>query len=255
MKSKKDSKKATILSPENYIRQKSRNLPISKCLVNENWEETRMCHIFIVREHSSGNISFCMYFVDLDCLGIKDTFFQYNKPAELLEEIINNDEVIDFGFIEIPYELAHNIIYSALEYAEEYGFNPHKDFSSITKYFLEEDTDDIPFIEIECGGIYGNPVYINDGMETPAREKQILAQLEKTAGKGNYNLPEDMYDDDDDFFDDDDDDDWDDEEDDWDDDDDDDFFDDDDDDFFDDEDDWDDEDEEEDAERRAIMDE
>ena len=87
---------------------------------------------------------------------------------------------------EISYDLAHNIIYAALEYAEDYGFMPHKDFKQITRYFLEEDTDDIPLMEIDCGGKDGNPLYINSGHDNPVRVSQILNQLEKTAGKGNY---------------------------------------------------------------------
>jgi hypothetical protein len=83
--------------------------------------------------------------------------------------------------------LAHNIIYSAIEYAEELGFKPCREFTQTTSFFLEEDTDDIPLIAIECGGKDGKPLYVNTGRETPARENQILSHLEKTVGKGNYN--------------------------------------------------------------------
>ena len=48
------------------------------------------------------------------------------------------------------YNEVHNLIYGALEYASEAGIPPHKDFA-ITKYMLEEDTDDIPLIEYSYG--------------------------------------------------------------------------------------------------------
>lgn len=156
-------------------------------------DETTLRHIIISRKHTSGNITFCMYLVDLGCLGVKDTLYHYNVPAEILEEFLENMKDDGACFVEIPYDLAHNIIHAGIEYAKDYGFEPCRDYISITSHFLEEDTDDIPFMDIDCGGIYGDPVYINNGMESPTREKQILLQLEKTAGLGNFNIDEDLY--------------------------------------------------------------
>ena len=186
MKKNKASNNPQILSPENYIRQKSRNLPVSKCYVNKDWNESQICQATIVREHASGNVSTCMYLVDLGCLGIKDTMYLFNVQWDAVDEILDEHKENGVDFMEVPYELVHNIIYAALEYAEDYGFKPHKDFTSVTSYFLEEDTDDIPLIPVVCGGEDGNPLYVNTGFDSPARVKQILAQLDKTAGEGNY---------------------------------------------------------------------
>jgi hypothetical protein len=38
-----------------------------------------------------------------------------------------------------------------LEFAEEYGFKPHEDFSKVAQYILEEDTESIELMDIECG--------------------------------------------------------------------------------------------------------
>ena len=186
MKKSKTSNNPQILSPENYIRQKSRNLPISKCYVNKDWDASKLCQATIVREHASGNVTACRYLVDLGCLGIKDTHYLFNVPWEDIEEKLNQQKEYGVDYTEASYELIHNIIYSALEFAEDYGFKPHRDFTSVTSYFLEEDTDDIPIIPVECGGDDGNPLYVNSGIDSPSRVKQILAQLDKTAGKGNY---------------------------------------------------------------------
>lgn len=198
MKKKKNSNRLAILSPENYIRQKSRNLPLEKCYIQEGWEEAKLCYIFISRKHTSGNFTFCMYLVDLGCLGVKDTIYQYNVAAEVINELLVNMKDEGVCFEEIPYELAHNIIYAGIDFAKKYGFEPCRDFISVTSHFLDEDTDDIPYIDIDCGGVYGDPIYINSGFESPAREKQIIVQLEKTAGKGNYNIDDDLYEEDDD---------------------------------------------------------
>jgi len=122
------------------------------------------------------------------CQGVKESLYKFNTSYDDFEFIMNDSKSRHVIYVKIPYKLAHNIIYAAIEYAEEYGFQPCKDFVSVTGYFLEEDTDAIPLMKIECGGIDGRPKYINTGFDDPVREKQIIAQLEKTAGQGNYDL-------------------------------------------------------------------
>jgi hypothetical protein len=185
---KKSVNKQIQLSPENYIRQKSRNLPIVDCFINSNWRESSMATIFIVRQHANRNVTSCMYLVDLNCLGVKDTGYKFNAPYEELESKLKDGQKFYFNFIKISYPLAHSIIYAGVEFAEKFGFMPCKDFTSITAYFLEEDTDDIPLIDIECGVDGGKPMYTNTGFDSPSREKQILAQLERTTGAGNYHF-------------------------------------------------------------------
>lgn len=197
MAKKKTTKHIPLLSPENYIRKKSRNLPISQCYINDDWKEGGLASICIVREHASGNISMCMYMVDIFCLGVKDTFFQYNISTYELEEYLDRMRN-DLDLISIPYDLAHNIIFAAEEFAEEYGIKPHKDFTLTTRFFLEEDDENIPLIEIECGRD-GKPFYINNGYENKVREAQILNLLNKTAGEGNYHFTVNGDFDDDDF--------------------------------------------------------
>jgi hypothetical protein len=210
MSKKKEKKQTQILSPEKYIRQKSKNLPIYKCLINKDWEEARIAQIAIVRKHAGGNFTICIYLVDLACLGVKDTSYLYNVLPVKLDEV---QQVIDR---EISYTLAHNIIYAAIEYAEDFGFRPHKDFTQITSCFLEEDSDDIPLMQIPCGNLEdGKPLYINTGAENFAQSKQIIHQLKDTAGRGNFyyrqgneDVPKEydgFFDDDDEYFDDDDD--------------------------------------------------
>ncbi|GHT01633.1 hypothetical protein AGMMS49525_02920 [Bacteroidia bacterium] len=188
-KKKQIPAKAPLLSPENYIRQKSRNLPIYKCWINKDWKECRLAQIFIARKHANDNVTFCIYLVDLGCLGVKDTSYSFNKSLEEVEEMIMRiEEDVEMDDT-LSYSLAHNIIYSAIEFAEEYGFKPHRDFTQITQFFLEEDTDEIPLIAVECGHLEdGKPFFINTGYASPAKEKQVIAQLNKTAGEGNYHF-------------------------------------------------------------------
>ena len=164
------------------------------------WEKEKIANILISRKHASGNITNCMYLVDLACLGVKDSGYRYNELDIDYEDFIKKVKE-GLPIERISYDLAHNIIHASLEFAEEYGFEPHKDFKSVTQFFLEEDTEDVPLIEIVCGGDDGKPLYINSGFESKARVNQILKQLEKTAGKGNFHyiVQEEDLDDDDDY--------------------------------------------------------
>jgi len=185
-----------ILSPENYIRQRARNLPLYKCLVNEGWDEDGLAQITISRRHSNGNITFCSYLVDLKCLGVKDTLYDFNIPEVHFEQVVERMAQA-YELIEIEYPLAHNIIHAGWEFGEEIGFKAHKDFLSITQYMLEEDSDAIPIINIKCGDFDGKPLFVQGPLEDDAAANRIIAQLEKNVGHGNYRfiMQDDLWDD------------------------------------------------------------
>lgn len=191
MANKHVGKVIQMLSPENYIRKKARSLPIYECVLNEDWNFTQMVQLLVARQHTNGNITMCMYLVDLACLGVKDTTYKFNIQMEEYLELIDGINT-KMPVIKVSYELAHNIVYAGLEYAEEYGFKPHKDFTSISRFMLEEDTEDIELIEVECG-IKGKPTFMHGPFDDLAKVTRIIAQLEKTAGPGNYGvIDEDM---------------------------------------------------------------
>ena len=184
----KKNQSSQILSPENYIRQRARNLPLFKCYVNEDWSaEGSITHLTISRKHINGNITFCSYLVDLKCMGIKDTMYKFNIPDFEFDEFVDQLDS-NLHLMEIDYNLVHNIIYAAWEFGEEIGFEPHKDFLSITQYMLAEDSDDIPLIEVACGDEEGKPIYIQGPFEDDAMANMIINRLEKNVGVGNFHF-------------------------------------------------------------------
>ena len=189
MTKKNKGKVIPMLSPENYIRTKARSLPIYECVINANWEETKSALVTVARKHSNGNITAGYYYIDLMCLGVKDTYYVFNN-LDIDYESAKIEMYEDFGREKIDYALAHNIAYASIEFAEEYGFKPHKDFTSITKFVLEEDSDKIDLIEIECGH-NGKPLYLRGPFDDEHKVNQIKNQLEKTAGQGKYFYVED----------------------------------------------------------------
>ncbi|CAN5400579.1 hypothetical protein BH11BAC3_BH11BAC3_45140 [soil metagenome] len=178
------------ISPKKYIETKARNLPVYKCLITNSWEADSMASIIVMRRHVTGNVTLGYYLIDLLCLGVKDTFYQFNVSEEEAEErfgaILNIME-------EIEYNLAHNVIYAAHDFAMEFDIKPHKDFN-LTKYILAEDNDDIPLIDIHTGAEDGKPHLM---INPQGQGKWALQKLIENAGEGNY-----YYTTEDDYFDD-----------------------------------------------------
>jgi hypothetical protein len=146
-------------------------------------------------------------------LGVKDTLFFFGiEPDNIYEEVLNRAYGGD-NFEEIDANLAQNIVWGALEYAEDLGFTPHRDFE-VTEYLLDP-ADKIEYVEVEFGKD-GKPFYFSGPYDDTDK---ILNKLVNKLGVGGFNfiLNEDAweYDDWDDENDDDDDrdEDWDDEED------------------------------------------
>ena len=182
----KKNRSQNSLSPENYIRKRARTLPLGPCYINEAWKESGMAMIIVTRKHITGNFTFAMIQVDLYCLGVKEAFYSFNATQDDLSEIIRKQsEMTEYEdkLIEADYTLVHNIIYGSIEYAGELGFHPAKDFS-IAKFILEEDDDHIELIDIEFGR-EGKPAVVF-GMEK--HPDNIIKQLDKTVGTGNYTV-------------------------------------------------------------------
>lgn len=149
-KKKKQTHKQPPMSPDKYIREKGRLLPVEACYVNADWKESGLAHVTVARRHAGGTYTLGMYLTDTFCLGVKDTFYHFSISDEDYEELLDNMEDTYGGLQQISYEEAHNLIYGAIAFAEEAGIHPHKGFAT-TQYLLEEDTEDVPLIEYEYG--------------------------------------------------------------------------------------------------------
>jgi len=184
MSKKKKTNSQPLLSPENYIRQRARNLEIAECRITQDWESGTMVAIIVSRKHSNGNYTFGLYLVDKMLLGVKDTFFIFNESPNYYQEVLSKYFQGDEPE-QIDYTLAHNIIYGAVEFAEAAGFRAHKDFYSLTQYLLQPDDENIELIDIKFG-TNGKHHYFKSPFDNQNRVNSIMKTLEKNLGEGNY---------------------------------------------------------------------
>ncbi len=170
-------------SPEELYIRHAREYPIFECLINSEWKAGGLAQMVIARRQPNGNILFGNYLVDYYCLGLKNTYCNADfTPAKYQRDV--RDRVFRSspgGAIECPVDLAHEIIYGAIEYAARFGFKPQRDFS-LSQFILEpadrfERRHNVEF------GRNGKPLFIS-GPHDDAQA--IIRQLERTAGPGNY---------------------------------------------------------------------
>jgi hypothetical protein len=70
------------------------------------------------------------------------------------------------------------MIYSALEYADKLGFQPHRDFAESRLHLGDWNGE----IRIECGR-EGKPFYVNGPYDNPMK---VIETLKKSVGEGNF---------------------------------------------------------------------
>ena len=138
-----------FLSPEKYLRTKVRTLQKGLCYRSSSLFEVGEGYVIVTRKHTGGKISFADYLIDTYCVGVKNSFYKLRIEEDEFEDFLNRASEED-NLIECSYEEAHNIVYGAVEFAGEADIDPDKSFA-LSRYMLEEDTEDVPLIEYEFG--------------------------------------------------------------------------------------------------------
>jgi hypothetical protein len=165
---------------KNYIVKNGRKLPIYKCLISE---QGGLISMLVVRRLPNGNFAFGMYMLDKYCLGLKNTTFKIDLSMENYEDFIDEISYTLGELQECTYATVHNWVYGGIAYAEDLGFKPNSDFS-LTKFFLEEDTEDVELIEFEFG-MDGRPHYFSGPYDDVDK---ILNTLIRNVGENNFDF-------------------------------------------------------------------
>lgn len=191
-KKHKNQQGQQFLSPEQYLKQRARTLEIGKCYITDHIKEVGEANIIVSRRHTGGRVSIAVYLVDIYCLGVKDSLYHLRMEDYELDELV---ERMDGK--ECTYTEAHNWIYGAIAFAEEAGITPHKSFN-LTRYMLEEDTDDVPLLEYDFGHEGKHFLVVDSKLEA----SRYLPLLQKNLGEGNFDFmirDDNDYDEDEDY--------------------------------------------------------
>jgi hypothetical protein len=172
-----------IRGPRYYL-QHAREYPILGCWVMEGWQEEGMTPVVIARQQEADKVIFTICLVDLYCLGIKDAY----SDADISLRKFQSDLPNVCGGTPEPcsIELAHEIIYGGIEYAERYGFKPHIDF---TAQFCDQVLDPIethPRANNVIFGKDGKPFFVSGPYDDERKINSVINTLMRTAGEGNF---------------------------------------------------------------------
>lgn len=176
------------LNPLTYIKTKLKDLPM-ECYISKAERDSGFIAVLVVRGMPSGKFCVASYLLDVFCMGVKSTTYLFAISQEELQKFASKIGDTLGGLKITSNENAHNHIFGALDYAEDLGIKPDKDWA-ITSYFLSPDyiTDDIDNIEF---GKDGKPFYVAGPHDNA---KFIINTIRRKVGDGNFHyiIPIDM---------------------------------------------------------------
>ena len=166
--------------------QHAREYPIHGCWIMAGWEEEGITPVVVARMSEADRVMFGVYMVDLYCLGIKDAFtradYTLNQFNRELSKFCAGDP------IPCSIELAHEIIYGALEYAEKLGFQPHPDFKKQMANLILDPPEVHPRENHVSFGKDGKPFYVSGPYDDEQKSRHVFNTLMRTCGKGNFDF-------------------------------------------------------------------
>ena len=164
--------------------QNARVYPLHGCWIMDGWQDTGITPVIVARIQDNDRIMFGVYMVDYYCLGIKNAYtrvdYSRNRFERELPKLCANVPV------SCSVELAHELIYGALEYAEKLGFEPHPDFSKQKADQILDPVDAHPRTNGVTFGKDGKPLYVSGPYDSEMKSRSVINTLTRTCGPGNF---------------------------------------------------------------------
>ncbi len=158
--------------------------PFHGCWIMAGWRGAGITPVVVARLQEADRIMFGVYMVDLFCLGIKDAFaktdYSLNRFDRELPQFCSGDPK------PCSIELAHEVIYGALEYAAKLGFHPHPDFTRLKTDLILDPPEAHPRVNHVAFGKDGKPFYVSGPFDDENKSRFVINTLKRTCGEGNF---------------------------------------------------------------------
>ena len=162
----------------------ARDFPLYGCWIMEGWRDAGITPVIVAREQEPGKIMFGVYMVDLYCLGIKDVFTRTDYSLNRFEREL--PKLCSGAPQQCSVELAHEVIYGGLEYAEKLGFQPHPDYHKQMADLMLDPPDAHPRVDHVAFGKDGKPLYVSGPYDDEQKINFVMKTLTRTCGTGNF---------------------------------------------------------------------
>lgn len=173
----------TGLGQSPYLKN-AREYPIHGCWIMEDWQDTGITPVVIARLQDNNRIMFGVYMVDYYCLGIKNAYTRADYSRNRFEREL--PKLCVDAPVTCSVELAHELIYGAIEYAEKLGFEPHPDFYKQKADLILDPVDFHPCENNISFGKDGKPLYISGTYDSELKSRSVISTLMRTCGPGNF---------------------------------------------------------------------
>ena len=161
-------------------------LAFDRCFISEGLlsDTDRFGTVFVSRKMPDGQIACLRFLVDGLCLGVKsiDAVFCFPSDANDLIQRIGHAETLQVA----PPAAARKLVEGAIEYARQFGFEPHPSYAKVQPIWTGVDANEC-MTDFEFGRD-GKPVYISGPSDTPVSASRIAMQLAERAGEGNFEM-------------------------------------------------------------------
>ncbi len=135
--------------------------------------------VLVARKHRHNKVSVTGYLVDVYCLGVKDVVGPLvMDDFDLGTYVRTYFLVYEAPALAVPIEMARELVWGAVAYARDLGFEPSPEFAPIADHLgAWEPTGVVRF------GQEGTPYFVQ-GVRDNATH--ILRTLERSVGEGNF---------------------------------------------------------------------
>lgn len=176
-------RKIVLTGPRHHLGQ-AREYPLHGCWVYKDWKESGIAPVVVARRQPDDRVLCGVYMIDLYCLGIKACYARTDiSPAQF-------ERALAKMCAEEPepcsVEFAHELIYGAMEYAKNYGFDPHPDFKGSLADQVLDPADAHPRAHGIEFGKDGKPLFVSGPYDDERKINRVLNTLHRAVGEGNY---------------------------------------------------------------------
>jgi len=164
------------------------DLPVHDCVVSRGWSDSGLAHILMARQETDGNVVVGGYYVDILCVGLKDSAVVRGVSAKEYEERVKPNIFKDIvQFENCDPGVAKGIVEGAMLFAEKFGFRPNRRWEE-SKTILD---GIVPKPEGLAFGRGGKPCLV---VRKSDSVNAALRKLDRFAGAGNYTVVREVSD-------------------------------------------------------------
>jgi hypothetical protein len=143
-------------------------------------ERSGLCQVLVVRCENHQYIV-TSYLIDYWCLGVKDALLKKCDRQKYLMLLEHSKNLFQEDLEEISLEQAQSIVFGAVDYAANLGFQPHADFERAKENLGPRLEALLPV----TFGLDGQPSYISGPHDNPDK---IIRTLKANVGDGNFDF-------------------------------------------------------------------